>query len=158
MKLKNVLLTVKDIELSKNFYKKLFGLSVITDFGENVILTEGLVLQEKSAWESGVGNGVQFGGLDSALYFEEYDMDRFLSRLEKSSYPIEYLNPCFERDWGQKTVRIFDPDHHILEIGETQSAVIARLLDSGMTAEETAAKTRLPISAILETGNHGNSR
>lgn len=50
------------------------------------------------------------------------------------------------------------PDHHILEIGETQSAVIARLLDSGMTAEETAAKTRLPISAILETGNHGNSR
>ena len=51
MKLKNVLLTVKDIEISKTFYKELFGLSVVTDFGENVIFTEGLVLQEKSAWE-----------------------------------------------------------------------------------------------------------
>ncbi len=49
MKLKNVLLTVKDIEISKTFYKELFSLSVVTDFGENVILTEGLVLQEKSA-------------------------------------------------------------------------------------------------------------
>ena len=133
MKLKNVLLTVEDIEISKTFYKELFGLSVVTDFGENVILTEGLVLQEKSAWENGVGDGVHFGGLDCALYFEEYDMERFLNRLENSSWAIEYLNPCFERDWGQKTVRIFDPDHHILEIGETQSAVIAR-------------------------GNHGNGR
>ena len=115
-------------------------------------------MKEKSAWESGVGNVVHFGGLDSALYFEEYYMDRFLSRLENSRYPIEYLNPCFERDWGQKTVLIFDPDHHILEIGESQSGVIARLMGSGMTAEETAGKTRLPISTILETCNHGNSR
>ena len=150
MKLKNVLLTVEDIEVSKAFYKELFGLCVVTDFGENVILTEGLVLQEKGAWESGVGNKVFFGGYDTALYFEESDMERFLNRLENSSYPIEYLNPCFERDWGQKTVRIFDPDHHILEIGESQSAVISRLLRSGMTAEETAAKTRMPLSAILE--------
>ena len=42
---------------------------------------------------------------------------------------------------------LFILKNNILEIGETQSAVIARLLGSGMTAEETAAKTRLPISA-----------
>ncbi len=59
-------------------------------------------MQEKSAWESGLLNGVQFGGLDSALYFEEYDMDRFLNRLENSSYTIEYLNPCFERTGDRK--------------------------------------------------------
>lgn len=157
MKLKNVLLIVEDIEKSKVFYRDLFGLSVVTDFGENIILTEGLVLQEKCAWESGVGDKVFFGGHDGALYFEEYDMERFLNRLENSGYPIEYLNPCFERDWGQKTVRIFDPDHHILEIGESLSAVIARLLGSGMTPEETAAKTRMPLSAILETGSNGKS-
>lgn len=44
MKLKNVLLVVGDIEKSKAFYKELFGLDVVTDFGGNVILTEGLVL------------------------------------------------------------------------------------------------------------------
>lgn len=46
MRLKNILFVVKDIEVSKVFYKDLFGLSIIADFGENVVLTEGLVLQE----------------------------------------------------------------------------------------------------------------
>lgn len=47
MKLKNILIVVNDIEVSKRFYKSLFGLDVVTDFGGNVILTEGLVLQER---------------------------------------------------------------------------------------------------------------
>ena len=39
MKLKNILFVVNDIEKSKRFYQELFGLRVITDFGENVSLT-----------------------------------------------------------------------------------------------------------------------
>ena len=46
MKLKNILLVVEDVERSVSFYKELFGLQVRNDFGGNVILTEGLVLQE----------------------------------------------------------------------------------------------------------------
>ena len=37
MKLKNILFVVNDIEKSKKFYQELFGLRVITDFGENVL-------------------------------------------------------------------------------------------------------------------------
>lgn len=44
MKLKNVLIVVKDMEKSKKFYHDLFGLDVVLDNGGNVILTEGLVL------------------------------------------------------------------------------------------------------------------
>ena len=47
MRLKNVLITVKDMEKSKAFYKELFGLNVILDNDGNVILTEGLVLQDE---------------------------------------------------------------------------------------------------------------
>ena len=46
MKLKNVLIVVKDIEKSKQFYHDLFGLEMILDNDGNMILTEGLVLQE----------------------------------------------------------------------------------------------------------------
>ena len=49
MKLKNVLIVVKDIEKSKQFYHDLFGLDVVLDNGGNVILTEGLVLQDKKS-------------------------------------------------------------------------------------------------------------
>ena len=36
MKLKNVLIVVKDIEKSKRFYYEVLGLDVISDFGANV--------------------------------------------------------------------------------------------------------------------------
>ncbi len=51
MKLKNVLIVVKDIEKSKQFYHDLFGLNMLLDNGGNVILTEGLVLQDEKIWK-----------------------------------------------------------------------------------------------------------
>ena len=43
--LKNVLIVVDDIEKSIEFYKDLFGMQVILKNEGNVILSEGLVLQ-----------------------------------------------------------------------------------------------------------------
>ena len=58
MKLKNIVIVVKDVERSKQFYKELFGLDVILDQEGNVILTEGLVLQEAKVWEQAIGQDV----------------------------------------------------------------------------------------------------
>ena len=52
MRLRNILIVVEDIEKSKKFYHDLFGLDVILDNEKNVILTEGLVLQEKTIWKN----------------------------------------------------------------------------------------------------------
>ena len=43
MRLRNVLIVVKDIERSKQFFHDLFGLEPILDNDGNLILTEGLV-------------------------------------------------------------------------------------------------------------------
>ena len=51
MKLRNVLIAVKDIEKSKRFYHDLFGLDVVLDHDGNVIMTEGLVLQGRENLE-----------------------------------------------------------------------------------------------------------
>lgn len=118
MKLKNILLVVRDIETSKAFYKELFGLDVVTDFGENIILTAGLVLQEHKLWEKCLEKDVRFGGHDAELYFEENDMDTFLERLENSSFPIEYIDKCNKNAWGRRVLRIYDPDRHVIEISE----------------------------------------
>ena len=48
--LKNVLIVVDDIEKSIEFYKDLFGLQVILKNEGNVILSEGLVLQDADVW------------------------------------------------------------------------------------------------------------
>ena len=119
MKLKNVLLVVKDIEASKKFYHDLFGLQVVTDFGRNVILTEGLVLQERQLWEEFVDEKVVPGGNAMELYFEDNDLDAFAEKLEKSPYEIRYVNRLMEHDWGQRVIRLYDPDMHLIEVGES---------------------------------------
>lgn len=155
MKLKNVLILVSDIEKSKAFYKDLFGLDVIANFDGNVVLTEGLVLQEKTIWERFVDCEVVCGGNDAELYFEENDIDTFLEKLERSKYEIEYLNKCIEHDWGQRVIRLYDLDKHIIEIGESMEYVVRRLLGKGMSAEQVAEKTQLPLSRVAElTGRY----
>ena len=52
MKLKNILIVVKDIEKSKRFYHDLFGLDMVLDNNGNMILTEGLVLQDEKILET----------------------------------------------------------------------------------------------------------
>jgi len=148
MKLKNILFVVDDIDISKNFYKDLFGLAVVADFGKNIVMTEGLVLQEKNLWKTFINKDVVSCGNDAELYFEENAIDHFLEKLEKSDYPIEYLNKCIEHDWGQRVIRLYDPDKHIIEVGESLEYVARRFLKTGMTAEQVATKTQLPLSQV----------
>ena len=61
MKLKNVLIVVKDIEKAKQFYHELFGLDAVLESDGNVILTEGLVLQDEEIWKQTLGKDVLTG-------------------------------------------------------------------------------------------------
>lgn len=150
MRLKNILIVVDDIEKSKEFYKRLFGLELVTDFGENVILTEGLVLQERKLWETLIGREVIAGNNDAELYFEENDIDAFLEKLENCGFPIEYVNRCTEQEWGQRVIRIYDLDKHVIEIGESLEYVAGRFLKMGWTAQQVAEKTQLPLVRVEE--------
>ena len=47
MKLKNILIVVKDIEKSRKFYHDLFAIYLALDNDSNMILTEGIVLQDE---------------------------------------------------------------------------------------------------------------
>ena len=121
MRLKNILLVVDDLEKSIVFYKEIFGLQVLKRFDGNVILTEGLVLQERKIWESLIGQKVSCGSNASELYFVENNLEEFQKKLEESSFEIKYVHKLKEYDWGQKAIRIYDPDGHMIEIGETAS-------------------------------------
>ena len=61
MRLKNILIVVDDIEKSRRFYHDLFGLDMVLDNDGNMILTEGLVLQDKKNLETISGKGYYSG-------------------------------------------------------------------------------------------------
>lgn len=119
MKLKNILLVVKDIEVSKAFYKEVFGLQVLTDLGEKVILTEGLVLQTKSVWEAAIGKDTVSENHMMELYFEENCIDNFVKKLEDSRFEVQFLNTLSEQEDGRQVVRFYDPDMHVIEVAES---------------------------------------
>lgn len=148
MRLKNFLIVVKDMERSKRFYHDLFGLEVITDFGENVILSGGLVLQEKAIWDELIGKKSVCGDSDAELYFEENNLDYFLNKLEGYPEPVRYLNKLTEHPWGQQVLRIYDPDGHVIEIGEAMDFVVKRLYGKGMSLEDVSQKTGFSIEQV----------
>lgn len=147
MKLKNPLLVVADMNKSIEFYKKVLGLHVIMDFGANKTLTGGLVLQTLESWKDFIGTDIiSFGSRSSEIYFEEDNFDEFTERLKDCD--VEYVHPVREHSWGQRVVRIYDPDMHIIEIGENIKLVCKRFLNSGMTAEQVAARMDVPIKFV----------
>lgn len=117
MKLKNVLIVVNDIEKSIAFYKDLFGLDVILDNDGNVIMTEGLVLQDAKIWKSFLNKDIIPKNNACELYFEESDIEGFADKLEKYKEPIEYVNKLMTHRWGQKVIRLYDPDGNLIEVG-----------------------------------------
>lgn len=117
MKLKNVLIVVKDIEKSKQFYHDLFGLDLVLDNDGNMILTEGLVLQDESIWKNFIGKEIVPQNNSCELYFEERDIENFVKKLEELYPAVTYVNKLMEHSWGQKVVRFYDPDGNLIEVG-----------------------------------------
>ena len=117
MKLKNILIVVKDIERSRQFYHDLFGLELILDNDGNMILTEGLVLQDEKIWKEFLGRDIIPQNNSCELYFEEADLEGFVERLEKQYPEVQYVNTLMSHSWGQKVVRFYDPDGNLIEVG-----------------------------------------
>ena len=147
MKIKNPMLVVTDIDKSVEFYKEVLGLHVIMDFGANKTLTGGLALQTLESWKEFIGTGdVLLGSNSSEVYFEEDNFDKFADKLKKCE--VEYVYPVKEHSWGQRVVRIYDPDKHIIEVGENIKVVCKRFLDSGMTPEQVAERMDVSIKFV----------
>lgn len=117
VKLKNVLIVVKDIEKAKKFYHDLFGLDVVLDQEGNVILTEGLVLQDEAIWKKYLGKEVVPKNNSCELYFEEKEIEDFAEKLEKQYPEIYYVNRLITHSWGRKVIRFYDLDGNLIEVG-----------------------------------------
>lgn len=141
-------IAVKDINAARKFYEDLFGLELYQDYGINVAFTCGLSLQQEFDW---LVNLPKEKIIDQAnnieLCFEEERFDSFLEKL--GQYPdIQYLGDVIEHSWGQRVVRFYDLDGHIIEVGESMKMVINRFLDSGLSMEQISNKMDASIEDL----------
>ena len=148
-----MLISVADINAARKFYEDLFGLEVFQDYGRNIAFTCGLALQQDFDWLVDLPKEKVLKKSNNAeIVFEEQDFDGFLNKLKE--YPdIEYLGEVIEHSWGQRVIRFYDLDGHIIEVGEDMKIVIKRFLDSGMTMEEVSVKMDASIEDLTKLLN-----
>lgn len=146
------LFCVRDMERSKAFYTEVLGQEIAFDFGENVQFAGGFALQLAPHYAQMVGlssDAVKLGSNSAELYFDEDDLDGFLERLHARG-DITFLQRCVTHPWGQRVTRFYDPDRHIIEVGERMESVIRRFLRQGLNAQETALRSQFPLEAVRE--------
>lgn len=142
------LLAVKSVEISKRFYQELFDQTVMLDLGKNVTFSGGFAVQEDFPWLVGLPpESAAEGSHRMELYFETEDFDAFLEKL--AAHPdVERVHPPKKYEWQQRVIRIYDPDRHIIEIGESMAVIARRYLSQGCSAGETAAIIQHPVAFV----------
>lgn len=151
MRFMSSVLIVKNMEKSRDFYENILNQKVKMDLGANVSY-RGFALQTLDSWVDFIDKDKNDIILektnDTEIYFEVPGYDEFLEKLK--SYDIDYLHDTKEFPWGQRVVRFYDPDNHIVEVGEDLKNVVKRHLSDGMSVKETMEKTGLPEDYILK--------
>lgn len=149
MKYQGCLLAVKDMAVSKNFYEKVLQQKILMDIGVHVTF-EGFSLQQGYAELIGFpSDSVQEGSNDFQIYFEVEDLDQVYSEL-KGIPDLLWVHELKEYPWGQRDVRVYDPDKHIVEIAEDMGVVIKRFIGQGMSLEEVAERTMFPLEVVKQ--------
>ena len=147
MKYTAVVLSVADVKAARGFYEDLFGLEVCQDYGINVSFTCGLSLQQEFDW---------LVGLQKERIGKKSNNMEQLRR-----YPgAERLGDVVEHGWGQRVVRFYDLDGHLVEVGEDMGMVVRRFLRSGMTMEEVSDRMDVSmgdLEKLLERDTGGHS-
>jgi predicted enzyme related to lactoylglutathione lyase len=147
----SAVLFVKDIAASRQFYEGMFEQQVDTDFGKNIGYKSGL-----SLWEVGVAHqiiyGCDYASLESLgqknfeIYFESEDIETAWQELQSTG--VTMIQSLYEQPWGQRTLRVADPDGHIVELGEPMPLAVKRLAAQGLDHTAISARTMMPVCVI----------
>ena len=149
MKFHSSVIFVSDIERSRDFYKTLMNQEIEHDFGKTVIFKGGL-----SIWEIRTGHVIpehlDTGGHSNRfeLYFEDADVEGRQHVLREAG--IAFLHEVHKEAWGQRTIRFFDPDGHLIEIGEPLEVFVRNLRRSGLSPQAITEKSGVALETVRQ--------
>jgi catechol 2,3-dioxygenase-like lactoylglutathione lyase family enzyme len=143
------LITVADIEKSRDFYERVLGQTIETDFGRNVSFG-GFAIHLRSHFQMLIDNKeIVVGGNNFELYFEYDNVEQIVEKLKTEK--VEFVHELREQPWKQFVVRFYDPDKNIIEIGETMEYLTFRLYKQGNSFTEISTMTGLDIEFVEKT-------
>ncbi|MBI9052984.1 MAG: hypothetical protein JEY96_04155 [Bacteroidales bacterium] len=150
IKFHSSVLFVKNIEVSKHFYCSILNQEIETDFGNNISFKGGLSLWQIPEWHSLNKDFYkkETSNTSLELCFETENINQIIDLA--NDYTIDKYQDITEELWGQKTIRVYDPDMNLIEIGESLKTFIKRMYDEGLTIEQINKKSGVPINLISD--------
>ncbi|MEM1483625.1 VOC family protein [Oscillospiraceae bacterium PP1C4] len=149
MKYCGTLLAVSDMAKAKQFYETVLEQKVLLDLGVHVSFDGGVSLQEKYSELVGVDLPLHPQANNFELYFEVEDIEHWNTKL-RAIDGIEFIHDAKEYPWGQRSMRFYDFDKHIVEIGESMVSVVKKFLEQGLSVEEAAERTMFPVEFVKQ--------
>ncbi|MBA9086607.1 catechol 2,3-dioxygenase-like lactoylglutathione lyase family enzyme [Fontibacillus solani] len=144
------LLAVKDMAISKNFYEKVLHQKILMDVGVHITFDGGLALQQGYAELVDIpADSVKEQSHNFQIYFQVEDLDTVYAELKRTP-GLLWVHEIREYPWGQRDIRVYDPDKHIVEIAEDIGVVIKRFIEQGMSVEEVSKRTMFPIEVVKQ--------
>lgn len=141
---------VEDLEEMRFFYERVLMQKVTSDFETCISFEGGLSLwklKESYLIAEKLGSTWQkAGNKNLELCFESEDFEEVVKGL--AGFDLNYLHKVHEEPWGQRTVRFFDPENNLVELGESMACLIRRLYKSGQSVETICRKTSLPSDYV----------
>ncbi|WP_260509834.1 VOC family protein [Paenibacillus typhae] len=147
------IILVENLERSRDFYERILKQKVLIDFGVNISFEGGLAIHLSSHYdEVHLNKGVSsiiYGSNNAILSFETEELDEIYSDLKQLK--VEFVHEIQEAPWGQRGITFYDPDNHVVTIGETMEIVIKHLYHQGLSIDEVVRKTAMPKAFVEET-------
>ncbi|MBN1925191.1 MAG: VOC family protein [Prolixibacteraceae bacterium] len=147
------LIAVSNMEISKRFYTEILGQKVKYDFGENVTFEGDFSIHLDTHFSTLINNKpIVQGGNNFELYFEQNNLDQFVEKL--AALNVSLIHPLMEHPWRQKAIRFYDPDKHIIEVGESMEYTCYRLSLEGLNESEIQKFTTMPLEFVRNSIQH----
>jgi len=144
------LITVNDINRSRDFYERILDQKVKANFGENVTYHGDFAIHLKSHFQGLIDNiEIKTHCNNFELYFEHDDIEQLVDRL--NSYGVTYIHALREQPWRQKVMRFYDPDENIIEVGESIEHLSYRLHTEGISIDKIASITYMSETFVGES-------
>ena len=140
----------EDFDKMKKFYHEILKQEIELDFGNCISFKNGLSiwkLNKDFTISQKLGRTYdKSGNKNLEICFETDTFDEVTTELRKMD--LIYLHEVIEEFWGQRTIRFYDPENNLVEIGETIPCFVKRFYKQGMTIEEVAQRTSVPINLV----------
>jgi len=141
-----VLLT-RQYDRMVEFYRNVLEQEIKYDFDGCIQFECGLSIW-RAREDHPVSKALNSRGGNAALEvcFETEDLNAQAAQIAETG--VTLAHGVIEESWGQRTLRFFDPDGNLVELGESMPAFCKRLHQSGMSVKEIGKKTGIQQETV----------